>query len=534
MKFPDLAHLDGYLPRELEKAYRLRYLKNDVQIASIAMGFFCFLLVAFAFNDYVLFGLTSLFYLLISLRLVYLVYFVVLFLWLQKNTSPRKYEWNLFAAVMSGFVLVAAINLTRPSNYGGNFAVDTIIILVFYLGVPMRLLFRSAGGIAYTLGEIVNFMVFRQPTSEATLYAAVIVLVIANALGLFASTRLYSFRRSEFRAAAELRKSTELLNETGRTAKVGGWELDVDRKIQRWTEEVYRIYELDPSYQPTEEDGIKYYAPEARPLIYAAFERSFETGEPFDLELPFITAKGNRRWVHAIGRGYTENGKVTRVAGTFQDITRRKIAEDKIRLEAEQWQATFDAITDLVSIQDNDYKLVRVNKAYADTFGMKPEELIGKKCFELVHGTDCPIDNCPQKQALQGKTSVREEIFEPRLDIYMEVSCSPIFDENGEIEGTVHIVKDISQRKRDEEERRKAAEQIEDLYNNAPNGYHSVDKDGVYVLINDTELSWLGYSREEVIGRKKFADFLTPESLKHLQRELPGFQGDRPGKRPGL
>ena len=411
MRFPDLAHLDGYLPPEIEKAYRLRYLKADAQLASIGMGFFCFLLLAFAFNDYVLFGPTSLFYLLISLRSAYLIYFIILIVYLQKNTSPTKYDWNVFAGLLAGFVLIILINLSRPADYMGNFAVDTIIILVLYLGVPMRLSLRTLGGFVYTAGEIVNFMIFRHPPSEATIYAAIVVLIIANALGVYASIRLYSFRRSEFRAAAEFRKSTELLSETGRTAKVGGWELDVGTKIQRWTEEVYRIHELDPSYQPTEEDSIKYYAQEARPLIYAAFERSFRTGEPFDLELPFITAKGNHRWVHTIGRGYTENGKITRITGTFQDITRRKIAEDKIRLEAEQWQATFDAITDLVSIQDNEYRLVRVNKAYADTFGMKPEELIGKKCFELVHGTDCPINNCPQKQSLHGKTSVTEEIF---------------------------------------------------------------------------------------------------------------------------
>ena len=104
--------------------------------------------------------------------------------------------------------------------------------------------------------------------------------------------------------------------------------------------------------------------------------------------------------------------KITRVNGTMQDITERKIAEDKIRLEAEQWQTTFDAITDLVSIQDKDHKLVRVNKAYADTFKMKPEELIGRSCFDVVHGTSCPIDNCPRKQSMQTKTSITEEIFE--------------------------------------------------------------------------------------------------------------------------
>ncbi len=67
--------------------------------------------------------------------------------------------------------------------------------------------------------------------------------------------------------------------------------------------------------------------------------------------------------------------------------------------------------------------------------------------------------------------------------------------------------------KRSEQELRKSADEISDLYNNAPCGYHSLDNDGVFVRINDTELSWLGYTRDEVIGKMRFADIITPGSL---------------------
>jgi diguanylate cyclase (GGDEF)-like protein/PAS domain S-box-containing protein len=445
MKWSDLRRLDGYLPVDMEKAYRQHYLRADVRMATIALSFFSFLLVAFAFNDYVLFGFTSAFYLLISLRGLYLAYFIWLTIFIHRNKSPARYDWNLFVGVIAGFVLIAIINLTRPAGYAGNFAVDTIVILVLYLGVPMRLGFRGVGGLSYTVGEVLNFIIFRPLPSEAAVYAAIIVLVIANALGIFASSRLYSFRRSEFQARHEQERATVLLQETGRTARVGGWEFDVGTNVQRWTDEVYRIHELPLDHQPTVEEGINYYAPEAVPVIRQAVERAIESGEPFDLELPFITAKGKHLWVHAIGRGFRKNGKVIKVGGTFQDITDRKMAQEKVRQEAEQWQTTFDTITDAISIQDSDFKLVRVNKAYAGMFKMKPEELIGKDCFQIVHGATCPIDNCPQKKALLSNKSITEDIFEPRLGIYMEVSCSPIVTE-GEVRGTVHIIKDITDR----------------------------------------------------------------------------------------
>jgi PAS domain S-box-containing protein len=71
---------------------------------------------------------------------------------------------------------------------------------------------------------------------------------------------------------------------------------------------------------------------------------------------------------------------------------------------------------------------------------------------------------------------------------------------------------------------REYAEELEELYNNAPCGYHSLDKDGIFVRINDTELKMLGYRRDEVVGKKKFSDLLTAESVKTFQENFPIFK----------
>jgi PAS domain S-box-containing protein len=68
---------------------------------------------------------------------------------------------------------------------------------------------------------------------------------------------------------------------------------------------------------------------------------------------------------------------------------------------------------------------------------------------------------------------------------------------------------------------RKYTDELEELYNHAPCGYHSLDKDGVFVRINDTELNMLGYTRDEIIGKKKFSDLLTTDSLQSFQENLP-------------
>ncbi len=145
------------------------------------------------------------------------------------------------------------------------------------------------------------------------------------------------------------------------------------------------------------------------------------------------------------------------------DITERKLAEEKLKQAAEEWRTTFASISDLVSIQDKDFKLLRVNKAFADAFKMKPEELIGKHCYEIIHGTKEPPACCPHKQSLDTKKPQSAEFFEPHLGIYVEASTSPIFDENGDIIASVHITKDITERKHAEEKQAGLLETVESI-----------------------------------------------------------------------
>jgi diguanylate cyclase (GGDEF)-like protein/PAS domain S-box-containing protein len=131
----------------------------------------------------------------------------------------------------------------------------------------------------------------------------------------------------------------ELLDETQRIGKVGGWEFDILTGKQIWTEEVYRIHEVDHDLHPTVEKGLNFYSPPSRPIIELALQQAIEKGEPFNLELEIITAKGHLRNVHVIGKTDLEHH---RIYGFFQDITERQRLEEKVR------QLAFhDALTDL-------------------------------------------------------------------------------------------------------------------------------------------------------------------------------------------
>jgi PAS domain S-box-containing protein len=138
-------------------------------------------------------------------------------------------------------------------------------------------------------------------------------------------------------------------------------------------------------------------------------------------------------------------------------------SEERFRQDADEWKATFDSITDLVSLHDSNFRLLKVNKAFADAFGMRPEDIVGMTCYKLVHGTEQPPHDCPHRETLRSGKPHRAEFFEPHLVIHLEVSTSPVFAENGDVAGSVHIAKDITRRKQAEQRQAKLLTDVESI-----------------------------------------------------------------------
>jgi PAS domain S-box-containing protein len=137
---------------------------------------------------------------------------------------------------------------------------------------------------------------------------------------------------SRRQAERELERSHELLREMERLTQAGGWAYDVATMRITWTEGVYRIYGVTRAHDPNDVTGdLAFYAPEARSVIDAAFTRAVEHGEPYDLEVPFVRADGQRIWVRTSGRPERKDGRVVRVVGNIVDVTERKTSEQTLR-----------------------------------------------------------------------------------------------------------------------------------------------------------------------------------------------------------
>ncbi|MBN1280302.1 MAG: PAS domain-containing protein [Candidatus Thermoplasmatota archaeon] len=131
----------------------------------------------------------------------------------------------------------------------------------------------------------------------------------------------------------------------------------------------------------------------------------------------------------------------------IEDITERKQYEETMKRIIQEWETMFHSITDMVFIQDTEYSILKANKSFAEFLHMTPEECIGRKCYHVVHEMHTAHSPCPCSVVQQTKQPATVSFYEPHLGKHLQVSASPIFNDDGEITGSVHIIKDITNQK---------------------------------------------------------------------------------------
>ena len=112
------------------------------------------------------------------------------------------------------------------------------------------------------------------------------------------------------------------------------------------------------------------------------------------------------------------------------------------------WEDTFDAIDDLISIHDADFTIIRANMAVAKKFDMDIRDVVGKKCYRIFHGTEEPWKTCPHRVTMETKTTCTEDIEDPHMCGIFNVTTFPRFDKAGKCIGSIHVAKDMTEHKR--------------------------------------------------------------------------------------
>jgi diguanylate cyclase (GGDEF)-like protein/PAS domain S-box-containing protein len=134
-----------------------------------------------------------------------------------------------------------------------------------------------------------------------------------------------------------------------------------------------------------------------------------------------------------------------------------KLKEEQVLHAKEKWETTFDTIPDIVIVIDNNHRIMRANNTLAERLGVDRDSIIGKPCYEVVHGTSEPPSFCPHVAVLSDGKERVEEIFDEHLNGHFQFSATPILDSQRNVIATVHVARDITKRKMMEERLKEAA-----------------------------------------------------------------------------
>ena len=350
------------------------------------------------------------------------------------------------------------------------------------------------------------------------------------------------------RAEAALRKSAQTYRLLTENSQDVIWVMDTEsmyftyispsvEKLRGYTPEEIMAVPVDDALMPAEREQRRKRIQQVAADILAGKHGPFEHAIN-ELEQP--CKNGSSVWTEVTTQFYVnpDNGKVE-VVGVTRDITQRRMAAAALRASEARFRSAFENSPAGMALVTPDTRLLQVNEAFCRILGYEENEVIGHNIFDFTHPDDMDLSQDARDRVIRGgDKSRRIEKRYIRKDgrvIWGDASAAAVMDEAGHPLYMISQLIDITERKQAEEEIRNLNMALElrvqertaelgDLFNNAPCGYHSLDENGIFEKINDTELNWLGYTREEIVGKKRFSDLVTSASVLNFEASFPIFK----------
>jgi PAS domain S-box-containing protein len=199
--------------------------------------------------------------------------------------------------------------------------------------------------------------------------------------------------------------------------------------------------------------------------VAALFRDIVESRKPFArLENTNLHKDGNEVVIETSGVPiFDANGNLSGYRGIDRDITERNQAEEALLNAASEWKKTFDVIPDMIVVLDSEQKITRINKATTKAFGFSYKELLGKNYFNIINN----FENSAEFRDYCNKTSDGKKYYLethlPKLGGDFAITSTPILGDNGNVIGSVHVLRDITERKKAESELLEYEKQLRSL-----------------------------------------------------------------------
>ncbi len=180
------------------------------------------------------------------------------------------------------------------------------------------------------------------------------------------------------------------LNEAQRLAKLGSWELDLVTGELLWSDEIFRLFEIDPAgFAASYEAFLELVHPDDRPTVDAAYKSSVQTRKPYQIEHRLALPDGRIKWVHErCETFYDPDGNALRSVGTVQDVTERVVATKQAARSRDLLRAIIDSSPDMVFLKSHDHRLLLANATFERVFGLSSAELIGRLDVDVLEASE--------------------------------------------------------------------------------------------------------------------------------------------------
>lgn len=183
--------------------------------------------------------------------------------------------------------------------------------------------------------------------------------------------------------ADALRAGKEFLERTVRAAGIGGWELDLADGRMLWSEETCRIHDAPEGFQPSLDEALEFFEPQARTILQAAFGKGAREGEGWDLELPLLSRRGRRLYVRIVGKAETVGGR-RKLIGAIEDVTLKRQAILAMEASERRFRKLFQYSLGLICTHDLEGVLLSVNPAAARSLGVPVSAMVGRPLYEFM------------------------------------------------------------------------------------------------------------------------------------------------------
>ena len=203
-----------------------------------------------------------------------------------------------------------------------------------------------------------------------------------------------------------------------------------------------------------------------------------------------------------------------------RDITEQRNIEKLIVSARKDWESTFDAMADMVTIHDLDFNILRANKAVATMLGCSVQEIVGKKCYELYHGSQNAPDSCVSCGISNNEKATEIEYFHPNLNRYLNIKAFPRFDEKNNLIGVVHVARDITERKKSEKALIESEDRFDHVLQSSGDAILLIDNN-MFVDCNKVTVWMLGYDNREEFLRvhpSKLSPENQPDGMKSSEK----------------